>query len=94
MLNQVVIWPQFQNFTLKCCFLACRRASENADCYPKPEMGQKKYFHVFEACARGNVFFGFLTFFKSKNEETPKLIFIYFSLVPVKNPFTHFGGLN
>ena len=31
MLCQIVMGPQFQNFTLKCCFLAQRRASEHLD---------------------------------------------------------------
>ena len=35
MLCQIVTGPQFQNFTLKFCFLARRRASENVDSYPK-----------------------------------------------------------
>ena len=34
-LCQIVMGPQFQNFTLKCCFLAWHRVSENFDCYPK-----------------------------------------------------------
>ena len=32
MLCQIVIGPQFQSFTLKCCFLTSCRASENVDC--------------------------------------------------------------
>ena len=30
--------PKFQNFTLKCCFLAWHRASENVDSYPKKNL--------------------------------------------------------
>ena len=41
MLCQIVVGPQFQNFTLKCWFLVWRRALENFDRYPK--MG-KNYF--------------------------------------------------
>ena len=39
-LCQIVIGPQFQNFTLKCCFLTWCRASANLDCYH----GQKELF--------------------------------------------------
>ena len=28
MLGQIALGPQFQNFTFKCCFLTCHRASE------------------------------------------------------------------
>ena len=32
----IVLGPQFQNVSIKCCFLAwCRAFSENYDCYPK-----------------------------------------------------------
>ena len=35
MMCQIVVGPQFQNITLKGCFLTCCRASENFDFYPK-----------------------------------------------------------
>ena len=54
LLGQTVIGPQFQNFTLKYCFLTWRRASENFDC---PKMGNLKKQNILGACARGNVFF-------------------------------------
>ena len=34
-LCQIVSGPQFQNFTLKCCFLTWRWAPKNVDFYPK-----------------------------------------------------------
>ena len=34
-LCQIVIGPQFQNFTLKCCNLVGHRASKNINCYAK-----------------------------------------------------------
>ena len=42
MLYQTVMGPQIQNFTLKCCFLAWRRASEKFYCFPK--VGKKQLF--------------------------------------------------
>ena len=51
--------PQIQNYSLKCCFLAWRRASENVDSYPK--MGQNIFGSVSGACAaRGECLFDFL----------------------------------
>ena len=35
MVCQIVVGPQLQDFTLKCCFLIWRRASENFDYCPK-----------------------------------------------------------
>ena len=50
--------PQIQNYSLKCCFLAWRRASENVDSYPK--MGQNIFGSVSGACAaRGDCLFEF-----------------------------------
>ena len=58
MLSKIVIGPQFQNFTLKCCFLTWHKVSENFDSHPK--MGQNNLFYnVFGACVRGECLFGF-----------------------------------
>ena len=69
MLHQIGIGPEFQNFTLKYCFLNWRRASENFDCYPK--MGKQILFKLFGACASGECHF---LFFKAKSRV--KLNFI------------------
>ena len=85
MLCQIFIGPQFQNFTLKCGFLAWRRASENVDSYPK--MGTQKILMNLEPTPWGKVFFYFL---KAKNKE--KLNTILFFLCPSQKPFCPFWG--
>ena len=62
--------PQIQNYSLKCCFLAWRRASENVDSYPK--MGQNIFGSVSGACAaRGECLF---EFFIAKTEESKTIL--------------------
>ena len=63
MLCQIVTGPQFQNFTLKCCFFIWRRAAENVDCYPKMGLFKKMFL---EPAPGGSVLFDF---FKAKNVE-------------------------
>ena len=67
-------------FNFEMMLLACRRASENFDCYPK--MGKKYVFGAWP----GGMFF---LFFKAKNEEKLKKMF-GFSFVQVKNLFAYF----
>ena len=61
------IVPKFQNFTLKCCFLAWCRASENVDCYPKMVNFLNFILHFERLHLKQNVF---LSFFKSKKIRT------------------------
>ena len=70
----IVIGPQFQNFTVKCCFLAWRRAAENVDCYPTVATTTTKMFTFLEPAPTGNVFFDI---FKSKNEEKFKIVWLF-----------------
>ena len=70
-LCQIFMGPQFQNFTLKCCFLAWHRVSENFGCYPK----------------MGNFFLKFLKVAPEAKNEEKLNFFIYFSFVQVKNYF-------
>ena len=84
MLCQIVTGPQFQNFTLKCCFLIWRRAAENADCYPKMGLFKKMFL---EPAPGGSVLFDF---FKAKNVE--KLYFFIFACQSQK-PVCPFWGL-
>ena len=51
MLCQIVREPNFQNLTLKCCFLTWRKVSENIDCCPK--MVKKTFIEP----ARGGIVF-------------------------------------
>ena len=74
-LCKIVIGPKFQNFTLKCCFLAWRRASENFDCYPK--MGEIFFYLTFliKGCTWSKMCF--IVCLKAKNEEQLKNIQIF-----------------
>ena len=53
---------------------------------------KKCIFTFLKPVPGGNVFFGFLTFFKAKKEETPKLFFYLFFLGPSQKPFYPFWG--
>ena len=90
MLCQMVIGPQCQNFTLKCCFLVWRRATENLDCYPK--MGNFFHFYLtfLKVAPEAKCVLQFVS--KKKWREAQK--YLDFSFVQVKNHFAHFGGLN
>ena len=61
------IVPKLENFTLKCCFLAWCRASENVDCYPKMVNFLNFILHFERLHLKQNVF---LSFFKSKKIRT------------------------
>ena len=68
MLYQIVLRPQVEHFTLKCWFLAWRRALENFDCYPK--MGSTKKFNTFlEPSAREECFLCVLKKLKIKRNS-------------------------
>ena len=71
MLCQIVTGPQFQNFTLKCCFLAWRRTSENFDCYPK--MAEILFYLTFliKGCTWSKMCF--IVCLKAKNERNSKI---------------------
>ena len=89
MLCQIVMGPQFPNFTFKYCLLTWRRASENFDRYFK--MGtctHKCLFKQFlKPAPRENAFFILFlklpsewrdfSFVQVKNANKTKLIFIY-----------------
>ena len=76
MLCQIVIRPQFQNFIVKCCFLAWRRDSENLTVTLK--WTYTKIFNTFlEPVPEANVFFDF--FFLTKNAENLKKNIFYLS---------------
>ena len=70
MLGQIVEGPQFQNFTLKCCFLTWRRASENFDRYPK--MSHKNVYKLLSLRRGGNVFCNLFKQLKIKNKKFSK----------------------
>ena len=74
--------PQFQNFTLKYCFLTWHNPSENFYCYIKNIF----FYKLFEACALKDVS---LIFFKANNEENKQIVFHW----PAQKQFCHFGGL-
>ena len=56
MLCQIVIGPQFQNFSLKYYFLAGRREFEHFDCYPKMGNSKKILKRFWSLCQGGIVF--------------------------------------
>ena len=88
-LFQIVIGAQLQNFNIKCCFLAWRRASENVDCYLGPKIS---FVIICKGWTWNKKCFSLLRL-KAKNEEkVKKKIDFYF--VKVKNHLAHFGGLN
>ena len=84
MLCQLVIGPQFHNFTLKCCFLTWRRASKNFERYPK--ISKEKNLFIFKPAPGGMSSFIFL---KAKNKKILKIIV---SFVQVKDNFGYFRG--
>ena len=80
--------PQFQNFTLKRCFLTWRRVSETFRLFPYIKWAKKKKKEKnIRACARGN---SSLIFEKLNMKRSKKCLF---SFDQVKNSFAYFGGI-
>ena len=85
LLYQIVMGPQFQNFTLKCCFLTWCMGLRKFDHNPK--MGTNTFLKTFLEPAWGECLFRFFKCWKWRDK--------YFDLlfVQVKIHFVHFGGL-
>ena len=81
---QIVAGPQFQNSTLKCCFLTLHRALKIVECYLKNGKKIK-----IGACFRGECLLR--VFYKSENKEKLKAKFLFF-LWPGQKEFCLFWG--
>ena len=71
MLCQIVVGSQFQNFMSLCCLFACRRSSENVECYPKLSKVFYFYFYFLKVAPETK----FVLKHSKNGRETKKIMF-------------------